>query len=107
MYANVLIASWLKATNGLRESMRELVPSRKVPPSFVVELEAAAAKPPSATAAVTSAAVLRHRLLILLSLGITPKGWLVHVERAAVGSERTPHPEREGSEMLAVPEGQL
>ena len=35
MYSKVEYASWLNATNGFSESMRELVPSRNVPPLFV------------------------------------------------------------------------
>ena len=37
MYSKVEYASWLNATNGFSESMRELVPSRNVPPLFALE----------------------------------------------------------------------
>ena len=36
MYLKVEYASWLKATYGLSESIRELVPSLKVPPSWLL-----------------------------------------------------------------------
>ncbi len=36
MYSKVEYASWLKATYGLSESIRELVPSLKVPPSWLL-----------------------------------------------------------------------
>ncbi len=38
MYMNVEYASWLNATYGLSESIRELVPIRNVPPVFPPEL---------------------------------------------------------------------
>ena len=43
MYSKVEYASWLNATNGFSESMRELVPSRNVPPLFCCDPLAAAA----------------------------------------------------------------
>src|SRR2546423_7780190 len=38
-YMKVVYASWLKATNGFSESIRELVPSRSTPPSLTFPFE--------------------------------------------------------------------
>src|SRR5581483_5142889 len=106
MYSNVEYASWLNATYGLSESMRELVPSRNVPPLFVAEPVAVAAKIETAVAIAAAGIAAAHRLVIVPSSSGSERG-LVHRQRPRIGVERTTDPERNGSEVLAVAEREL
>jgi hypothetical protein len=50
MYSKVEYASWLNATYGFSESIRELEPTLNVPPSWLLELE----PPPHPAATITN-----------------------------------------------------
>jgi hypothetical protein len=69
MYIKVEYASWLNATYGLSESIRELVPSRKVPPLYARDPPAPAASAITAASASTPNIVptsSRFRIELLL-----------------------------------------
>src|SRR5438128_12442647 len=100
MYSKVEYASWLKATYGLSESIRELVPMRKTPPLFCSEPCATVAN--AATVATTRAT--GHHFLISAS---SAKRRFFHGQRLGVRVERIPHPQRDGSEVLPMPEREL
>src|SRR4051812_19704867 len=109
MYMNVEYASWLKATYGLRESIRELVPSRNVPPLFALEPSAPAAR----TMIVPTVAAPRIRpanncfLISPSSSSSRPERRLVHGERPSTGVERTTDAERKCGEVLSMAQGKL
>src|SRR5882762_2063583 len=105
MYSNAEIASWLKATYGLSESIRELVPRRNVPPLLPCELDAAVA--PTPTPAKQTNTVASHRFLMVPSWRSRPERRLVDRQRTCAGIERTTHSERECGEVLSVAERQL
>src|SRR5438105_11354355 len=70
MYSNIVNESWLKATNGFSESIREFVPSRSVPPSLTLELEPVCVDPfpfedeqPAAISPTASTAAIRDARL--------------------------------------------
>src|SRR5438874_1186620 len=65
MYSNVEYASWLNATYGLSESIRELVPIRKTPPLLFADPCATVAN--AATVATTRATGHHFLISILLS----------------------------------------
>ena len=103
MYSKVEYASWLNATNGFSESMRELVPSRNGPAALPLRPAGGCCEPADrkddpdnrATAVPASSSLL-----------IVERRF-VHRQRPFVGVERNPDAQRNGSEVLAVPEGQL
>ena len=104
MYSKVEYASWLKATYGLSESIRELVPILKVPPSLLL-LELDPPQPAARIANRNNAAEVF--LTSPPSPGSLPERGLVHAQAPHVGVERTTNPQREGSEVLPVAEREL
>src|SRR5580765_3627375 len=108
MYMKVEYASWLKATYGLSESMRELVPILKVPPLFELDPGATDANSITApTAAPTTRIANDHFFMSPSLMTSRSERRFVHRESSAIGVERTTNAERKCSEVLPVPERKL
>src|SRR6476619_5101701 len=107
MYMKVEYASWLKATYGLRESMRELVPILKVPP--LLELEPGAPDANSITAPTAPTTRIANDRFFMSPSLMTSRSErrFVHREGSTIGVERTTNAERKCSEVLSVPERKL
>jgi hypothetical protein len=108
MYMKVEYASWLKATYGLSESMRELVPILKVPPLFELEPGAPDANRVTAPTARPRTRIANDRFFMSPSLMTSrSERRFVHREGSAIGVERTTNAERKCSEVLPVAERKL
>src|SRR3954466_2790105 len=108
MYMKVEYASWLKATYGFSESMRELVPILKVPPLFELEPGAPDANSVTAPTARPSTRIANDRFFMSPSLMTSrTERRFVHREGSAIGVERTTNAERKCSEVLPVAERKL
>src|SRR5580765_2115465 len=108
MYMKVEYASWLKATYGFSESMRELVPILKVPPLFELEPGAPDANSVSAPTASPRTRIANDRFFMSPSLMTSrSERRFVHREGSAIGVERTTNAERKCGEVLPVAERKL
>src|SRR4051794_21614819 len=108
MYMKVEYASWLKATYGFNESIRELVPILKVPPLFELEPGAPDANSVTAPTARPRTRIANDRFFMSpSSLTSRSERRFVHREGSAIGVERTTNAERKCSEVLPVAERKL
>src|SRR5438045_1191936 len=106
MYSKAEYASWLNATYGFSESIRELVPILNVPPLFVADVPPLAEKA-IANVASPSASATSHFLILCPPCPSRLERGLLQRQCLPVGVERIPHAEGNGSEMLSVTEGQF
>src|SRR5919199_3421369 len=107
MYSKAEYASWLNATYGFSESIRELVPILNVPPAFACDVPPLAEYAAIASATIPSAGTASHFLIRRPPCSSLLERGLLQRERLPVGVERIPDAERNGSEMLPVSERQL